>query len=87
MRLAGKGVLIQQANAVESLSSVTVLCCDKTGTLTANRLYVHAVQPLGTSEEELGSLLGTYAASVSASNTCAGYVRRVTRDQIADAVG
>jgi cation-transporting P-type ATPase E len=69
VRLANKGVLIQQANAVESLSNVTVLCCDKTGTLTANRLYMHAVQPVGIGEEELGTLLGAYAASVSASNT------------------
>jgi cation-transporting ATPase E len=69
MRLANTGVLIQQANAVESLSNVTVLCCDKTGTLTANGLYVHAVKPFGISEEELGSLLGVYASSVSTSNT------------------
>ena len=68
VRMAGKGVLIQQANAVESLSNVTMLCCDKTGTLTANRLYMHAVQPFGTGEDELGALLGAYAASVSASN-------------------
>ena len=47
VRLANTGVLIQQANAVESLSNVTVLCCDKTGTLTTNRLSVHAVQPFG----------------------------------------
>ena len=68
VRLASKGVLIQQANAVESLSNVTVLCCDKTGTLTANRLYVHTVQPLGISEDELSALLGAYAASVSVGN-------------------
>jgi cation-transporting ATPase E len=68
VRLADKGVLIQQASAVESLSTVTVLCCDKTGTLTTNRLSVHAMQPLGIGEEELGALLGAYAASVSASN-------------------
>jgi cation-transporting ATPase E len=68
VRMAGKGVLIQQANAVESLSNVTVLCCDKTGTLTANSLYVHTVQPFGIVEDELGALLGAYAASVSASN-------------------
>ncbi len=68
VRLAGKGVLIQQANAVESLSNVTVLCCDKTGTLTANRLSVQAVQPYGIGEDELGALLGSYAASVSVSN-------------------
>src|SRR6266567_9611993 len=68
VRLANTGVLIQQANAVESLSTVTVLCCDKTGTLTTNRLYVHAVQPLGIGQEKLGALLGAYAASVLASN-------------------
>jgi cation-transporting P-type ATPase E len=68
VHLAGKGVLIQQANAVESLSDVTVLCCDKTGTLTANSLYVHALQPLGISEDELSALLGTYANSVSSGN-------------------
>jgi cation-transporting P-type ATPase E len=68
VRLANTGVLIQQANAVESLSNVTVLCCDKTGTLTTNRLSVHAVQPLGIREEELCALLGVYAASDSASN-------------------
>lgn len=68
VRLGGRGVLIRQANAVESLSDVTVLCCDKTGTLTANRLYVHAVQPLDIGEDELHTLLGAYAASISSSN-------------------
>lgn len=68
VRMVGKGVLIQQASAVESLSTVTVLCCDKTGTLTANRLYMHAVQPFGIGEDKLASLLGAYAASVSVGN-------------------
>jgi hypothetical protein len=36
VRMAGKGALIQEANAVESLSNVDVLCTDKTGTLTTN---------------------------------------------------
>jgi len=74
VRLANTGVLIQQANAVESLSNVTVLCCDKTGTLTTNRLSVHAVQPLGIGEEELCALLGVYAASVSVSNATAATI-------------
>ena len=34
------GALVQQANAIESLSNVDVLCLDKTGTLTANKLAV-----------------------------------------------
>src|SRR6266567_1948857 len=74
VRLSNTGVLIQQANAVESLSTVTVLCCDKTGTLTTNRLSVHAVQPFGIGEEELCALLGVYAASVSVSNATAAAI-------------
>ena len=35
VRLLGKDVLVQQFNAVESLSNVDVLCTDKTGTLTS----------------------------------------------------
>ena len=38
VRMAGKGALIQQANAIESMSHVDVLCMDKTGTLTTNRI-------------------------------------------------
>ena len=42
-----RGALIQQANAIESLSNVRVLCMDKTGTLTSNPILFNAVQPLG----------------------------------------
>ncbi len=38
VRIARQGALVQQANAVESLSNVDVLCLDKTGTLTTNKL-------------------------------------------------
>jgi cation-transporting ATPase E len=64
----GKGALVQQANAVESLSNVDVLCLDKTGTLTANALVLDAVYPLGLEESELRRLLGNYVASLSVSN-------------------
>ncbi|MCG8346939.1 MAG: cation-translocating P-type ATPase [Chloroflexales bacterium] len=68
VRLANKGVLIQQANAVESLSNVDVFCLDKTGTLTANRLELREVAPLTIDADEARALLGAYAASVSAPN-------------------
>ena len=38
VRIIRFGALVQQSNAIESLSNVDVLCMDKTGTLTANRL-------------------------------------------------
>jgi cation-transporting P-type ATPase E len=68
--IAKRGALVQQTNAVESLSNVNVLCMDKTGTLTANRLLFHAVQPLADVDEATLRLrLGTFARSASTSNT------------------
>jgi cation-transporting ATPase E len=68
--IARRGALVQQTNAVESLSNVDVLCMDKTGTLTANRLLFHALRPLADLDEEtLRVRLGTFARSASASNT------------------
>lgn len=68
VRIADKGALIQQANAVESLSNVDVLCLDKTGTLTSNQLQLHSLYPLGISEAELKRTLGIYTSSTPAGN-------------------
>jgi cation-transporting ATPase E len=68
IRMAGKGALVQQANSVESMSNVDVLCTDKTGTLTTNNIRVHDVHPLGTDKAELEMLLGRFSASASESN-------------------
>lgn len=68
VRILRFGALVQQANAIESLSHVDVLCLDKTGTLTANRLQVAQVVPLGPSEAALGRVLGAFAASASTAN-------------------
>jgi cation-transporting ATPase E len=77
VRMIGQDVLIQQANAVESLSNVDVLCLDKTGTLTTNQIELQEVYPIGLTEDALRSLLGTYAASTTAGNK--------TNDAIANA--
>lgn len=68
VRMVGQDVLIQQANAVESLSNVDTLCLDKTGTLTTNQIHLQEVYPIGISESELLELLGDYAANLSTSN-------------------
>jgi cation-transporting ATPase E len=68
LRIIRFGALVQQANAVESLSNVDVLCMDKTGTLTANRLKVVAIQAVDGDEDRLRAALGTLAASASARN-------------------
>jgi cation-transporting ATPase E len=68
VRLARSGALIQTMNAVESLSHVDVLCLDKTGTLTTNRLRLEKVQPIGLEEADVTKKLGAFAASASFSN-------------------
>lgn len=68
VRILRFGALVQQSNAIESLSHVDVLCLDKTGTLTANRLHVVEMYPVAASEAEIGCALGAMAASASGGN-------------------
>jgi magnesium-transporting ATPase (P-type) len=64
LRMARRGALAQQLNAIESLASVDVVCLDKTGTLTEPALRVtDLVGP-----ESLGHELGRYAASATVRN-------------------
>ena len=68
VRIAGHGALVQQSNAVESLSNVDVLCLDKTGTLTANRIRYHDVWAYDQDKETLKQALGDFAANGSSGN-------------------
>jgi cation-transporting P-type ATPase E len=68
-RMARRGVLAQQLNAIESLASVEVLCVDKTGTLTESTLRVAELVPAGGQRGEvLAGVLARLAASASARN-------------------
>ena len=68
VRIIRFGALVQQSNAIESLSNVDVLCMDKTGTLTANRLQLNSVQPFAGDEGDLRRVLGVMAASTASPN-------------------
>jgi cation-transporting P-type ATPase E len=69
IRMARRGALAQQLNAIESLASVDAICLDKTGTLTDARLRVEALLPApGVEEGELAHELGRYAASAPSRN-------------------
>jgi cation-transporting ATPase E len=68
VRIIRFGALVQQANAIESLSHVNVVCLDKTGTLTTNQLAVRALAPLTVAEEELRRMLGDFVATTTTRN-------------------
>ncbi len=68
VRMSRFGALVQQANAVESLSHVDTLCVDKTGTLTANRLELDQVLPLEGDEATARARVGLMVASGRALN-------------------
>jgi cation-transporting P-type ATPase E len=77
-KIAQRGVLAQQLNAIESLASVEVVCTDKTGTLTEPTLRVVGLVPAAsTNEAGLGRELARYAASSPS--------RNLTLQAIADA--
>jgi magnesium-transporting ATPase (P-type) len=69
-KVAQRGVLAQQLNAVESLASVDVVCTDKTGTLTEPTLRVVGLLPAaGVDEATLAQRLALYAASAPSRNS------------------
>jgi sodium/potassium-transporting ATPase subunit alpha len=70
LRMAGKQVLVTSLNAVEALGAVHVICTDKTGTLTLNRLTITGmIDPcsgaaLPPEEEQLLTTLALAASDV-----------------------
>lgn len=57
MELARHGVLVTRLNAAEDAANMDVLCADKTGTLTANRLSLTGVLPeSGFSDDDVVSV-------------------------------
>ncbi len=62
-RISKIGAIVQKLNAIESFASVKVVCTDKTGTLTQNKLSVNRITIIDESktEEDIKLMLGTYA--------------------------
>ena len=84
-KMARKGILAQQLNAIESLASVSVMCTDKTGTLTEASLRVVELGPAdGVGEPELARALAVFAASAPARNST---LEAVHEAELADGAG
>lgn len=79
VRISRLGTLVQRINAIESMGNVTVLCADKTGTLTRNLLTVQEVIALG-GHDDAGAreLLARFVAGVNAQNKTAGAIAAFT---------
>ena len=69
-RISKIGAIVQKLNAIESFSNVQVVCMDKTGTLTENKLRIHSFTNLSNviPDEEVKLLLGSYAYNSSDKN-------------------
>ncbi len=67
--IARRGALVQQVNAVESVSNVDMVCTDKTGTLTTGALTLEEVVPLGGRDAaEVRTALGAFARTLTIPN-------------------
>jgi cation-transporting P-type ATPase E len=86
VRLLGKGMLVQQFNAVESLSNVDVLCTDKTGTLTSGVVKAEDALALGAEQTHLVSALGAFSASTTDANRTIEALREAYPAQRREAV-
>ena len=78
LRISHLGALVQRQNAVESMARVDMLCMDKTGTLTTQRIWYAGAEVLGGhAAGDVAATLGALAASTTTPNR--------TTDAIADA--
>lgn len=63
VRLSSKKVLVQEMHCIETLARVDVLCLDKTGTLTADKMNVTEIISFDSSDDEIKTALSSIVDS------------------------
>jgi P-type E1-E2 ATPase len=88
LRMARRGALVQQLNAIESLAAVDVVCLDKTGTLTEGSLRVVELVPTpGVVEGELARDVARFAASSPSRNSTLEAIAQAREAPVEEAQG
>lgn len=69
IRLGRRNVLVQELPAIEGLARVSVVCVDKTGTLTQNAMHLVEILPVaGSDEQDVREVLSQLVAAEPAPN-------------------
>ncbi len=78
IRLSRKNVLVQEMYCIETLARVDVLCLDKTGTLTADKMNVEDIITFNYSEKEIKLALSSIVASSDEINATLSAIKDYT---------
>ena len=81
IRLAKKNVLVNEMYCIETLARVDVLCLDKTGTLTTEKMTVQDIIPFDTDEAAIRKTLASIAAASNETNATMQAIAEYTQGE------
>ena len=85
IHLARRRVLVQRMRCIETLARVDVLCVDKTGTITENKMTVKDVVPLTEdrfNEDDIRMIMSDYVGNMEADNETMAALQKYFRGAV-----